>query len=230
MTPETKKLLKAAWRENRLVAIHIDLQNGYYDSNRQTPAAFHNTAPYAAALRRAGVPNIWVAFPARRNYPSRPILSVGELQDQMSVSRAPSDKLSPFIGADRDETVIAKMTPRALSADSRMVLDIHLDTLGKDTLLISGVLARACVSSTIYNGMLKRSYTIVAVGDCMDLTADETLEYPQKVAARCSEDLKLSKAKDISAFTPLQMATSADVAKTLREKLLRDDYIAAYPA
>jgi hypothetical protein len=60
MNTDVKKLLLAAWSENRLAAVHIDMQYLYHTGNEPT---FRAVADFAQRLRDYAVPNAWVAFP-----------------------------------------------------------------------------------------------------------------------------------------------------------------------
>lgn len=168
MTPETKALLLSAWRENRLAAVHIDLQEKFLTFRDISQAAFQNTKPYAAALRAANIPNIWVAYPAWRNIVPYVKATVGRFNDHMD-RREKQDSISPMVVASRDECIIVKRKSQALDLYEVMPLGRHLMETQKDTLLVSGVTALGCVGATIKQGLLRGTYTIFAVGDCMDL-------------------------------------------------------------
>lgn len=58
MYPTVSEVLRTAWQENRLAAVHIDLQNVFYHKENVIHRAFENTSNVAHIMREANVHNI----------------------------------------------------------------------------------------------------------------------------------------------------------------------------
>ena len=64
--PRTHDVLLSAWRENRLAAIHIDLQTGFKVNDH----VLDGVAKLTKALKPLNIDNIWVAY--GRHYTDAP--------------------------------------------------------------------------------------------------------------------------------------------------------------
>lgn len=168
MDQRTHDLIVSALEEDRLAAVHIDLEKMYGDCNERT---FRAVGGFSQGLRDRNIPNIWVTFPclnaAERIAPG--ISTVGEFNRMANDPvHNPRSALCATVGARDHETVVIKDWGSALHTE-KAALHECLQTLKKDTILIDGVAGHACVARTIDDGTLMDRYNFIAVPDCINL-------------------------------------------------------------
>lgn len=183
MDPKTRDLLLSAWHDKRLAAVHIDLQDFYREYNEETFEAVGN---FAAAMRPLSVPNIWVTYPRMlRLEQITPdcthsemiprITTVAEFNEMaMGPNHTPVSLISDIAGARPDETVTIKRRFSAFDPVAPSYLEQHLDDIGADTVLITGVSWRTCVKETLDDGVKLDKYNFIVVDDCINVPSGTT--------------------------------------------------------
>lgn len=193
MSPETKNLLLSAWRENRLAAVHIDLQEGYLWNERggmDIPLLnlCRSVKNVAAILRPAGIPNIWAMA---KDVRWKDQLTTVRLFDREIYSRFGT--LVSHVAAQNDEVVVAKTSNSAFDQPDTP-LHGYLKEQNKDTLLIGGVNAQACVSATIKDAILSDLYNVIVLPDCINVPETmRTEEYIDFLREECGNDTLFSR-------------------------------------
>ncbi len=198
MQGHIKKSLKKSSARGKTAAVFIDFQNQFFDA--QDRDIFENAADFAQDLRGLGIEPVWVAYSSLNRPATKQCLSVHEFQ---ATQYGPGESLSRLVKAAPNETVILKDRPQAfeevIDRPDKVLfpsaLSIHLDTMGVDTLLVSGVMAKGCVAATLRNGVLSDKFTIVAVADCINIPAAEHYKDFYKGVATLSEDPKLMRSQ-----------------------------------
>lgn len=171
MKRDTRDLLVSAWRENRLAAVHIDLQNLYVEGNE---AVFHSVGNFAGRLRSHGVPNTWVAFPkiAEDNSCHVPE-GITTVQDFNRMAEHPDlgfeSLISPLVQAHSFEQTVVKHWGSGFNKGTESALYRHLDSKGVDTVLIAGVAAYACIARTLHDGANLDRFDFIVVEDCINI-------------------------------------------------------------
>ncbi len=158
--PRTHETLLSAWRENRLAAVHIDMQRRF----SPTEALCEAVKKLSTSLRALDVENIWVAYAYRNMKMQNARADVGHIAGECETGH----NILDGIGADEKDPLIVKNHDSAFYLPS-WPLHNHLQAKGKDTLLITGLHHDYCVGETIQDGILSNRYNIVAVGDCIDI-------------------------------------------------------------
>lgn len=186
MEESLRKLISRAHRENRLAAVLVDLQSTFLDD--YTAAAFDGTRALASTMRQAGVPIIWVTYPFIHRTLKDQISTVWEYNAQ---KYGEGDVISGKVMAQPNETVIIKNQTNALDFQNTTALEIHLDTLGADTIIAGGVLAHGCLGATIKNGLLMDRYNFIAAADSIDI--DSKANYKNFITNIFSSNVRNSK-------------------------------------
>lgn len=174
--PRTHDVLISAWRENRLAAIHIDIQPDFEIS----PMLCRSINRLADSLRDLSVANIWVAYGDEPD--QNKVTTVGDVE----AAKFDSGAIMPFAGAQDEEIAIVKTQASAFHFPT-WPLHTHLQENNKDTILVTGVHHDCCVGHTIEDGILSNLYNIVAVYDCIDLPEGSGPEiYARKFPNNCA--------------------------------------------
>jgi nicotinamidase-related amidase len=160
LDPRTHETLLSAWRENRLLAVHIDLQGCFYPDDKVC-AAIKNLSN---SLRSLKVENAWVAYADESMRFKNGRTTVKYIEETKTLDRS----ILPKVGAQENEAVLLKHTNSALIAETTP-LQKYLDENDKDTLLITGVNYDCCVGETIQDAILSGKYNIIAVADCINI-------------------------------------------------------------
>lgn len=173
MINNTRDLLLSAWRENRLAAVHIDLQNLYVEGNE---AVFHSVGNFADRLRGHGIPNTWVAFPRIAEDNSCHVSEgITTVQDFNRMALHPDlgfeSLISPLVQAHSFEDTIVKHWGSGFEKGTDSALYQHLDAKGADTVLIAGVAAYACIARTLHDGANLDRFDFIVVEDCINIPA-----------------------------------------------------------
>lgn len=170
MNSYTQKLLLSAWRENRLAVVHIDLQNMYIEGNEMV---FRSVGDFAGQLRKHGLSNTWVTYPKiDDDLASIPmgLTTVGEFNRQAYyLGHGNESPISPLVQAHPFEKTIVKHWGSAFYEGRDSELYQHLDRKDADTVLIDGVAAYACISSTLYDGAILDRFNFIVVEDCINI-------------------------------------------------------------
>ena len=175
MDPKTRDLLLSAWYENRLAAIHIDLEKMYAPDNERT---FRAVGAFSGGLRAHDVQNIWITFPyLKAKERIRPGVTTVEQFNAMANDPLHDIRsaMSESVGAQDHEAVVVKDWGSAFHPSSSALHD-YLRELKKDTILIDGVAGHACVANTLDDGTNLDTYTFIAVQDCINLLPDQDYE------------------------------------------------------
>jgi nicotinamidase-related amidase len=208
MDSNTRDVLSAAYRENRLAALHIDYQDRFYERN-----PFLGGRYMAAAMRKLDVPNIWVGI---QKHPRSRVTTVGEFNK----SAGPHERLHESVQAECGETAFIKSLSSAFG-ETPAPLANYLDTLNKDVLLVGGVYGEACVATTIRDAISQHNYTVIVVADAVDLLFPEKPELYENI---------LTAGRDRSWLKDrYHIAFSGEIVQTLVEEELRlpDPYACA---
>jgi nicotinamidase-related amidase len=175
MDEKTKELLLSAWHENRLAAIHIDLEKMYAPGNEHT---FRAVGDFAGGLRANDVQNIWITFPyLKAQERIRPgVMTVAEFNamanDPLHDVRS---AMSETVRAQDSEAVVVKDWGSSFHQSSTVLHD-YLRELKRDVILIDGVAGHECVAKTLDDGTGLDAYTFIAVQDCINLLPDQDYE------------------------------------------------------
>lgn len=166
--PRTHDVLLSAWRENRLAAVHIDMQYGFDIDGWVVQAV----GKLSRAMRSLSVSNIWVAYSdATREKP----LVITDVKG-IGCAGLPRGRIRSGMGTVHDDAAVTKYHDSAFFAPDWPLHQV-LQARGKDTILVSGVNDYYCVGETIQDGILSDKYNIIAVGDCINLTEQNTNGY-----------------------------------------------------
>lgn len=166
--PSTHKVLMDAWRENRLAAVHIDLQPRFAPS----PELCDAVRTLSRSLRSLNVENIWVAYASLYMEVRNGQTNVKDMKPEGWTGH----NIMDGVGAYKDDTVIIKAHDSAFYSPS-WPLHTHLQAGDKDTLLITGLHHDYCVGDTIKDGILSNHYNIIAVGDCINIPEQTNAGY-----------------------------------------------------
>lgn len=175
MDPKTRDLLLSAWYENRLAAIHIDLEKMYEPRNEHT---FRAVGDFAGGLRAHDVQNIWITFPYLK---AQERISPGLMTVEQFNAMANDplhdvrSAMSETVDARGNEAVVVKDWGSSFHHSSTVLHD-YLRELKKDVILIDGVAGHECVAKTLDDGTTLDAYTFIAVQDCINLLPDQDYE------------------------------------------------------
>jgi nicotinamidase-related amidase len=166
MDPKNSELLNSARRENRLAALHVDLQLRYHRADNAR--VFNTVAAVASTMRQIDLPNIWLGFCEDDH--TVPPVSTAHVFNRNVHDR---DRLHDSAGARNGETAIPKTGMDAFDPDYSR-LRMHLCERRIDTLLVDGLFASQCVARTARSAV-KSGYNVVLVTDAIaDLGAPVT--------------------------------------------------------
>jgi len=179
MKRQTQNLLISAWRENRLAAVHIDLQNMYADGNEMV---FRSVGLFARHLRAHSIANTWVAYPKIEDDSSCHVpegLTTVRDFNRFALHRdhGNGSLLSPLVQANPLEKTVIKHWGSAFNDGEDSNLFQHLERGGKDTILIDGVSSYACVARTLLDGVSLDRFDFIVVEDCINLPETMDMEY-----------------------------------------------------
>lgn len=171
MDKNTKELLLSAWGENRLAAVHVDLQNLYIDGNE---AVFRSVGNFAAGLTTYGITNTWVTYPKiQDDNTSHVPEGLTTVQDFNRMAFHPDlgteSLISPLAQARLFEKTVVKHWGSAFNEGRESVLYQHLNRQGVDTVLIDGVSFDACMSGTLRDGTNLDQFDFLVVEDCINI-------------------------------------------------------------
>jgi nicotinamidase-related amidase len=165
MQQHTRQTIVSAQRENRLAALHIDLQEDYIGG--RTLSVSGTVRNFAHFLRALDVPNIWMAFandPSILNKLPSKVATVDEFNH--AASGTPCG-LAAEVGALPEEKLIVKSTIDAFSPGASPI-ESHLKERTIDTLLVTGYTGTCCVARTMASAVRTNKFNVVAVQDCID--------------------------------------------------------------
>ena len=165
MNSNAQRLLRDAFERQALVALFIDLTQGFLNGWEKAgefsvKPAFDNSNRIAAKLRKKSVPIVWCASPNLLE-PSEGTLR--DFQDVLTWDH----RLVPKV--HENEKIFTKtesnlmQTPQALR---------YFKSLDNPVILVGGVWANACVAHTIsgmFRSMSEQQLRIIALRDCIDL-------------------------------------------------------------
>ncbi len=182
MNTQTRDILLTAWRENRLAGVHVDLQTGFLAGSigfdvRRTPI-LGPIKSLAAGLRQRDVLNLWVTLYRQDDAPPRNLCV--EAFNNHCAPISPLLCIDPRVAAEGSETVLTKRSCSALQRQSS-ALPGFLEETGIDTLLVTGVNAKACVGETLAHGVQSRTLTVIAVTDCINHHEPSGEDYKKSV-------------------------------------------------
>ncbi len=170
MTPETHTLLMTAYRENRLAALHIDLQCDFHISSNFYEVV-RQTANLADTLRTHKTENIWMAYPYQKSGAYQPSMTVKSFNKAAEDIKMWGDQIVKDVRAENHETLLVKNTPNAFGYGEKALVG-HLKKHGLNTLIITGVQATCCVEDTLRSGLLSEHMNFVIAADCVNIPAD----------------------------------------------------------
>lgn len=199
MDERIKTLLLQAWKDERLAAVHIDLQGEYY--KREVFAAVDH---FSRELRTLKIPNTWVAWPDPESTVRPKVMSVAQYQ---KTNQSFEYLLDAHIGAQDNETLVTKVGKSALDPNLPL-LDKHLMATGIETVILDGVTAKRCLLSTLKDGILTDKYNFIVAADATDM--EDEASFKDLVRQASWENLD-------SFDRRYHSATSGDIIGVLRE-------------
>lgn len=160
LDPRTRDVLFSAWKENRLLAVHIDLQP-CFSPDKELCGAVH---AFSSSLRSLNVENLWVGYAGNHMDMRNGRTTVKALETEQNTGR----NILPNVGAAPDDYAVLKDQNSAMYHPA-WPLHRHMHITGKDTILITGVNYDCCVGETIQDAILSDKYNVIAVGDCINI-------------------------------------------------------------
>lgn len=148
--------LRRAFEEERLGAIHVDLQRSFFTDF--TKVAFPVVNDVACTARVHEIPNHWVAF--TRNWAVRSTLGFAQKYVGTNLD------FHETITVDKNEMVFEKAAQGTFDCQ-RSLLNESLRNQNIDTLIVTGVHYFACVAQTIA-GALVNDFRVFALADATD--------------------------------------------------------------
>ena len=173
--------LKRAYENATVAALHVDLQENFYEQSTQN--AFSAAKEFSLDMRPRAIPNYWVALTSRN------AVSVMGLYHLQNHSMYRFHASIPY----QDEEVVFEKRDEGLFHDPSGTAGDRLRRDGIDTLLVTGIYHDKCFAQTVRGALYEgfRVYAVADATDCppaqYDFFGREILKYaPREVHGRLS--------------------------------------------